>query len=77
MRLNYLTVALRQVGREEMEAEFMRTPNGAYVRKLCLLWEAAHQRPLQAVDRQPVAAAYVPMFDPAAYLSGASRRNAR
>ncbi len=77
VRLDYLTAALRQVGQEEMEAEFLRTPNGAYVRKLCLLWEGAHQRPLQAVEQRPVAAAYVPMFDPAAYLTGASRRNAR
>ncbi|HAU56861.1 MAG TPA: cell filamentation protein Fic [Comamonadaceae bacterium] len=77
VQLDYLTAALRQVGQKEMEAEFLRTPNGAYVRKLCLLWEAAHQRPLQAVEQRPVAAAYVPMFDPAAYLTGASRRNAR
>lgn len=77
VRLDYLTAALRQVGQEEMEAEFLRTPNGAYVRKLCLLWESAHQRPLQAVEQRPVAAAYVPMFDTAAYLTGASRRNAR
>ena len=77
VRLDYLTAALRQVGQEEIEAEFLRTPNGAYVRKLCLLWEAAHQRPLQAVEQHPVAAAYVPMFDPATYLTGASRRNAR
>ena len=52
VRLDYLTAALRQVGQEEIEAEFLRTPNGAYVRKLCLLWEAAHQRPLQAVEQQ-------------------------
>lgn len=77
VRLDYLTAALRQVSQEEMEAEFLRTPNGAYVRKLCLLWEAAHQQALQAVEQHPVAAAYVPMFDPAAYLTGASRRNAR
>ena len=77
VRLDYLTAALGQVGQDAIEAEFLRTPNGAYVRKLCLLWEAAHQRPLQGVEQHPVAAAYVPMFDPAAYLTGASRRNAR
>lgn len=77
VRLDYLTAALRQISAEEMEAEFLRTPNGTYVRKLCLLWEAAHQRSLPAVDTQPVAAAYVPMFDPAVYVTGASRRNAR
>ena len=55
VRLDYLTVALRQVGQEEIEAEFLRTPTGAYVRKLCLLWEAAHQRTLQAVEQRPVA----------------------
>ena len=60
VRLDYLTAALRQVSPEEMEAEFLLTPNGTYVRKLCLLWEAAHQRSLPAVDTQPVAAAYVP-----------------
>ncbi|MDD2712852.1 MAG: Fic family protein [Simplicispira sp.] len=77
VRLDYLLAALRQVGQQEMEAEFLRTPNGIYVRKLCLLWEAAHQQPLPAVDQPPVTATYVPMFDPATYLTGASRRNAR
>lgn len=77
VRLHYLTAALRLVSAEEMEAEFLRTPNGTFVRKLCLLWEADHQRSLPAVDPQPVAAAYLPMFDPAANVTGASRRNAR
>lgn len=45
VRLDYLTAALRQVTEAEMGAEYLRSPNGAYVRKLGLLWEHAHLRP--------------------------------
>ncbi len=77
VRLDYLLAALRQVDAPEMLAEFQRTPNGSYIRKLCLLWEHAHQQPLPGVEEGLISAAYVPLFDPQQYLTGTSRRNAR
>ena len=77
VRLDYLLAMLCRVEAQEMVAAFRRTPNGSYVRKLCLLWEHAHQRLLPDVEEGAISAAYVPLFDPGDYLTGASRRNAR
>jgi Fic/DOC family len=77
VRLGYLAAALRQVPEEEMRAAFLATPNGTYVRKLCFLWEAFHQRHITGLADPAISAAYVPMFDPAAYVTGPSRRHAR
>lgn len=77
VRLDYLAAALRRVPESEMLAAFQATPNGTFVRKLCFLWEAFHQRALAKLDDPGVTAAYVRMFDPASYLTGTSRRNPR
>lgn len=77
LQLGYLAAALRQVPEEEMREAFLATPNGTYVRKLCFLWEAFHQRHIIGLADPAVSAAYVPMFDPAAYVTGPSRRHAR
>ena len=77
VRLPYLIAALRQVSEGDMRAAFMVTPNGSFVRKLCFLWEAAHQRQLSGLDEAGISAAYVQMFDPKTYITGKSRRNAR
>lgn len=77
VRLDYLAVALRQVGEEEIRAAFVATPNGTYVRKLCFLWEAFHQRHITGLADPAISAGYVPMFDPKAYITGTSRRNVR
>lgn len=77
VRLDYLAAALRRVPEEEMRAAFLATPNGAFVRKLCLLWEFFQQRHITGLSDPGISAAYVPMFDPKAYLTGPSRRHAR
>ena len=77
VRLDYLAAALRRVPEEEMRAAFLATPNGTYVRKLCFLWEAVHQRHIAGLADPAVSAAYVPMFDPKAYVTGPSRRHSR
>lgn len=77
VRLDYLAAALRQVSDNEIQAEFTKTPNGAYIRKLSFLWEAFNQRNLGGVAKSPVSAAYVKLFDPAIYEVGESRRNGR
>ena len=77
VRLDYLVAALRLVSEEAIAAEFTKTPNGTYIRKLCFLWESFNQKSISAVQANPVSAAYVKMFDPALYEVGESRRNAR
>ncbi|MFM2075131.1 MAG: hypothetical protein RJB34_1436 [Pseudomonadota bacterium] len=77
VRLDYLAAALRWVDEADMRATFLATPNGAYVRKLCFLWEAFHQRPIAGLDEPAISAPYVKMFDPDAYLTGVTRRNPR
>ena len=77
VRLDYLIAALRRVGEDEMRAAFSSTPNGAYVRKLCFLWEAAHGRELAGLDETGISASYVKLFEPKSYVTGQSQRNAR
>lgn len=77
VRLNYLAAALRQVHADEIRSVYQSTPNGAYVRKLCFLWEAFHQRPIDGLANPSVTAAYVKMFDPEEVMTGPSRRHAR
>lgn len=77
VHLGYLAAALRHVSEGEMRDAFLPTPNGAYLRKLCLLWEAFHGHPIAGLEAPAISAAYVKMFDPAEYLTGASRRHPR
>ena len=77
VRLACLIAALRQVSEGDMRAAFVAAPNGTFVRKLCFLWEAAHQRQVGGLDETGISATYVKMFDPKNYITGNSRRNAR
>lgn len=77
VRLDYLAAALRQVPEEEMRDAFLATPNGTYVRKLCFLWEAFHQRQISGLADPVISAGYVPMFDPQTHMTGPARRQAR
>lgn len=77
VRLDHLSAALHRVGADEMRTAFLATPNGAYVRKLCFLWESVHQRPIDGVTDTGVTAAYVSMFDPDEVVTGPSRRHPR
>ncbi len=77
VRLDYLAAALRRIDADEIRAAFLDTPGGAYVRKLCYLWEAFQQRPIDDLEEPGITAAYVKMFDPQQVITGASRRHAR
>jgi Fic family protein len=77
VRLPYLIAALRKISEDEIRAAFMATPNGSFVRKLCFLWEAAHQRQITGLGETGISAAYVQMFESKTYITGNSRRNAR
>jgi Fic family protein len=77
VRLDYLAAALRQISEEDMRVTFLGTPNGTYVRKLCFLWEAFHQRHITGLADPGISAGYVQMFDPKTYITGPSRRHSR
>lgn len=77
VRLDYLAVALKNVSADEMRSAFQNTPNGTYVRKLCFLWEALHDKPVDGLADPGITAAYIKMFDPNEVMTGPSRRHAR
>lgn len=77
VQLGYLAAALREVSEDDIRSAFLPTPNGAYLRKLCFLWEAFNGRPIGGLEQPGIKAAYVQMFDPGDYLTGVSRRNPR
>jgi hypothetical protein len=77
VNLHLLARALPRVEPGELLAEFTATPNGAYIRKTCYLWEQLTGRQLQIPADVTIGAAYAAMFDPAEYIVGDSRRNAR
>lgn len=52
-------------------------PNGVYIRKLCHLWEGWHQQRLPELEDPGVTARYIPLFEPADYIVGEPRRDAR
>ena len=74
--LYLLANALPQVPAEEMVEKFAETPNGAYIRKACYLWEQFTGQQLNVAAGQ-IGAGYVPMFEPDEYAVGESRRIAR
>ena len=77
VQLALLVGALRRTAPAELAACVQATPNGVYGRKLAYLWERLHGQHLPGLDDPGVAAAYAPLFDPAEYFAGPSRRDAR
>lgn len=77
VHLGYLAGALRRVDDTTLREALALTPNGAYLRKLGFLWEAFNGRHIEGLDDPGIKAAYVPLFDEAEYLTGASRRHPR
>lgn len=77
VELGLLAVALRHIPPEELVAWVRATPNSIYGRKLGCLWEGLHGQWLPGLQDTGVAAAYVSMWDPEAYVVGEARRDAR
>lgn len=60
----------------EIRVAFDASPNSQYLRKACFLWEHYSGQTIQrSVER--IQQAYVPLFDPRHYLTGAGQQNAR
>lgn len=75
VNLQVLAAAMPVIPAEQMAAVFKETPNGQYIRMLCCAWE--HFTGQQVVAQPRVTAAYVAMFDPVRYHTGASDRDPR
>lgn len=75
INLQALAAALPLVPEQELLAELVRTPNGQYVRKACMLWELFTGRDLPLPAGPAPTAPYTPLFDPVQYLTGAVRRH--
>lgn len=75
VNLGVLAQALPLIPAATMLAELRKAPSGAYIRKACFLWEAFSGTRLPH-DGSPKGAA-TPLFDPARYITGPARRDAR
>ncbi len=76
INLHLLAVSLKRVSSTEMEDAFMDTPNGAYIRTACCLWELFTKKQLSPCAAT-ITAAYQAVFDPAEYCVGESRKNSK
>jgi Fic family protein len=77
INLYLLSIGLKRVSAEELEAEFAGTPNGTYIRIACYLWEQFNRQELRQADEATIVAAYVQVFSPQKYVTGVSRRNSK
>ena len=75
VNLQVLAEALPMLQAESLLHEIRKTPNGGYVRMACHLWEAFTGSVLEGAPE--VGGAAVDLFDPARYVTGPARRNAR
>jgi Fic family protein len=73
--LQILSQALPRIPGAALLAELRRSPNGAYIRTVCYLWE--HFAEQQLDDLPPIGGAATEVFDPALYFTGPARRNTR
>lgn len=75
MNLQTAMLTLQRIPSGALTAAFEARPTGQYTRLAAFLWEQANQAELPSA----VAAAgpYVPVFDPAHYLTGTAQRNIR
>jgi Fic family protein len=77
VNLHLLSVGLKRVLAQDLEAEFARTPNGTYIRIACYLWEQFNQQALKQAAEASIVAAYVQVFSPSECVTGVSRRNSK
>jgi len=73
--LAILAQALPRIPAAMFETELERAPNGIYIRKACFLREAFSAQELR--QHAPVRGAFVPLFDPALYITMPGERNSR
>ena len=75
LQLQAAILALKKMDRLDIGQAFQSSPSSAYLRQICYLWELANGVVLAGL---PAATGpYTPLFDPAKYVTGSKRRNAR
>jgi hypothetical protein len=75
MQLQAAILALKHIQQRDVGIAFNASPSSAYLRQICFLWELANGTPLEGL---PAASGpYTPLFDPAKFITGPSRRNTR
>ncbi|WLI06892.1 Fic family protein [Pseudomonas sp. FP597] len=75
VNLAVLAQVFERLGPEPFLAGLMESPNGAFIRKACFLWEGLTGRVLDY--SMPVRGRVVALFDPERYVTGPSIRNSR
>jgi hypothetical protein len=73
INLHLLAVSLKRVSSTEIEDAFMETPNGAYIRTACCLWEMVNKKQLSPTST--ITAPYQEVFDSKEFCVGESRKN--
>jgi Fic family protein len=76
LQLQVLALAAEKLDPDEILAELKSTPSGAFVRKLCYLYEAFTQRTLDTSGIE-VSGPYVKLLNPDEYFTGPVRRNTK
>lgn len=76
VNLHLLAVSLKRVSSKEMQDAFMDTPNGAYIRTACCLWEMVNKKDLSPCG-STITAPYQEVFDPKEFCVGESRKNSK
>jgi hypothetical protein len=75
VNLALLAEVMPKLAAADLHAQLRATPSSAYVRKACYLWEWFTGQSLE--DLPPVRGSYVPLFDPADYLTRAGQKNSK
>lgn len=75
INLFLLANALPEIPAQELVDGIARTPNGAYIRKACFLWERFTGNGLNLPEGLSINAGYTQMFEAEQYITGTSRRS--
>lgn len=74
IQLDIVQAACSRIAPERVQAALQRTPNGKYLRQIGFLYE---QFTGSSLVFPALTVQYVPLFDPACYVTGPSRRNGK
>ena len=76
INLQVLAQALPAIPEPEIRQAFDASPNSQYLRKACFLWEHFTGETIQRAT-ESIQQAYVPLFNPKAYITGQGQKNPR
>ena len=76
INLTLLAQTLPLIPELEIRLSYDASPTSQFLRKSCYLWEYFTGREIQR-QQDPLRSNYVPLFDPAKYLTGTEQRNTR